>query len=184
MIYILHKLIKSVYFSLAIGISCWFSCVSAIGRGWGMLARSPLRRSIWNSCSAWCVLYFRVFRYPKVSWEPVIRRPRLFLCARFEKKKKKKNNNKKNKKTTTTNKQKNNKQNKTKKTDILWRGAVLLRKHSCTLYNSVTVQDIFMQFYRICIGSGRCVVHKNDCSPFLVSMPLWLIFFQTFLYAP
>ena len=35
-----------------------------------------------------------------------------------------------------------------KKTDVLWRDAVLSVNNSCTLHNSVTVEDIFMLFYR------------------------------------
>ena len=43
----------------------------------------------------------------------------------------------------------------------------ILHLYSCTLHNSVTVWELFMQFVEICIRSRRCVSHQNDCSCFL-----------------
>ena len=41
------------------------------------------------------------------------------------------------------------------------------RKHSCTLHNTVTGKNIFMQIYRNNYVIGKDDAQKNDCSFFL-----------------
>ena len=67
---------------------------------------------------------------------------------------------------------------------IVYYGMAPICPYSCTLHNLVTFQDMSMNFYRNMYKS-RCVMHKNDCPPFLSFQvkPLWL-FKKKNLYLP